>query len=257
MKRIIFVVLFAATATTVVHAQESPLWMRYPAISPDGQTILFSYKGDIYSVPAKGGSAVPLTISESYEFAPVWSHDGRWIAFASDRYGNFDVFVMPAAGGEARRLTYFSGNEIPSSFSADDKKILFSASRQDLVTNAQFPVNVMTELYSVPVGGGRVGQVLPVPAMEATVSTAGDKLIYEDQKGYESEWRKHHTSSITRDIWLYDLRTGKYQQLTTYKGEDRNPVIAANDQDYYYLSEQDGTMNVYKSRWRRRTSRCS
>ncbi len=221
--------------------------MRYPAISPDGQTILFSYKGDIYSVPAKGGSAVPLTISESYEFAPVWSHDGRWIAFASDRYGNFDVFVMPATGGEARRLTYFSGNEIPSSFTADDKKILFSTNRQDLVTNAQFPVDVMTELYSVPVGGGRVGQVLPVPAIEATVNAAGDKLIYEDQKGYESDWRKHHTSAIARDIWLYDLHSGKYRQLTTFKGEDRNPVIAANDQDYYYLSEQDGTMNVYKS----------
>jgi len=231
----------------VGYAQENPLWMRYSAISPDGQTILFSYKGDIYSVPAKGGSAVPLTISESYEFAPVWSHDGRWIAFASDRYGNFDVFVMPATGGEARRLTYFSGDEIPSSFTADDKKILFSANRQDLVTNAQFPVSVMSELYSVPVGGGRVGQVLPVPAMEATVNGTGDKLIYEDQKGYESDWRKHHTSAIARDIWLYDLHSGKYQQLTTFKGEDRNPIIAANDQDYYYLSEQDGTMNVYKS----------
>lgn len=247
MRRIFLVMLVAFAGIVTAHAQENPLWMRYPAISPDGQTILFSYKGDIYSVPAKGGLAVPLTISESYEFAPVWSHDGRWIAFASDRYGNFDVFVMPATGGEAKRLTYFSGNEVPSSFSADDRKILFSANRQDLVTNAQFPVDVMSELYSVPVGGGRVTQVLPVPAMEATVNGAGDKLIYEDQKGYESDWRKHHTSAVTRDIWLYDLRSGRYQQLTTFKGEDRNPVIAANGQDYYYLSEQDGTMNVYKA----------
>jgi tricorn protease len=247
MRRIFLVVLVVIAGTATGQAQENPLWMRYPAISPDGQTILFSYKGDIYSVPAKGGLAVPLTISESYEFAPVWSHDGRWIAFASDRYGNFDVFVMPATGGEAKRLTYFSGNEIPSTFTADDKRILFSANRQDVVTNGQFPVDVMSELYSVPVGGGRVGQVLPVPAMEATVNGAGDKLIYEDQKGYESDWRKHHTSAIARDIWLYDLHSGKYQQLTTFKGEDRNPVIGANGQDYYYLSEQDGTMNVYKS----------
>jgi Tol biopolymer transport system component/C-terminal processing protease CtpA/Prc len=247
MKRDFLVALLIFAIASIGHAQENPLWMRYPAISPDGQTILFSYKGDIYSVPSKGGSAVPLTISESYEFAPVWSHDGRWIAFASDRYGNFDVFVMPATGGEARRLTYFSGNEIPSSFTADDKKILFSANRQDVVTNAQFPISLMSELYSVPVGGGRVSQVLPVPALEATVNTTGDKLIYEDRKGYESDWRKHHTSSVTRDIWLYDLHSGKYEQLTTFKGEDRNPVIAANDRDYYYLSEQDGTMNIYKS----------
>ncbi len=139
--------------------------MRYPAVSPDGQTILFSYKGDIYSVSARGGTAIPLTISESYEFSPVWSHDGRWIAFASDRYGNMDVFVMPATGREARRLTYYSEAEIPSSFTADDKDVLFSASRQDQVTNAQFPVSVMSELYSVPASGGRVSQVLPIPAV--------------------------------------------------------------------------------------------
>ncbi len=78
--------------------QDAPLWMRYPAISPDGSTIAFSYKGDIWSVPAAGGTAVPLTLGDSHEYAPVWSRDGQ-IAFASDRYGNFDVFVMwpPAA----------------------------------------------------------------------------------------------------------------------------------------------------------------
>src|SRR5690349_7600413 len=92
-------------------AQSAPLWLRYPAISPDGQTLLFEYKGDIWSVPTAGGSAVPMTLSESYEFAPVWSHDGKSIAFASDRYGNFDVFVMPAGGGEAKRLTYHSARE--------------------------------------------------------------------------------------------------------------------------------------------------
>ena len=247
MKKLFIATILVFILVSVARAQDHPLWMRYSAISPDGQTILFSYKGDIYSVPAKGGVAVPLTISEAYEYQPVWSHDGRWIAFASDRYGNFDVFIMPATGGEARRLTYFSGDEVPSSFTADDKQVLFSAHRQDLVTDGQFPSGVMPELYEAPVGGGRIGQVLPVPALEATVSGAGDKIIYVDQKGYESDWRKHHTSSIARDIWVYDLPTGKYRQLTTFKGEDRNPVFSGNGQDYYYLSEQDGTLNVYHS----------
>ncbi len=229
------------------HAQDNPLWMRYPAISPDGQTILFSYKGDIYKVSAAGGTAVPLTISEAYEFSPVWSHDGKSIAFASDRYGNFDIFVMPATGGESRRLTFHSAGEVPSSFSADDKSVIFSAHRQDLATDAQFPLALMSELYSVPIAGGKVSQILPVPALEATVSSSGDKLIYEDLKGYESNWRKHHTSAIARDIWMYEKKGGKYTKLTSFNGEDRNPVFDGNDKDYYYLSEQSGSFNVYKS----------
>ncbi len=225
-----------------------PLWLRYPAISPDGRTVLFCFKGDIYKVSAEGGVALPLTISESYEFSPVWSHDGKWIAFASNRYGNFDVFVMPAAGGEAKRLTYFSGPDIPSCFSADDKQVIFSANRQNVVTDVQFPNGGLTQLYSVPVTGGKITMFLPVPAIDATFNSTGDKLIFHDLKGYESDWRKHHTSSVTRDIWVYDLKTKKYTQLTTNKGEDRNPVFDNNDNDYYYLSEQGGgSMNVYKS----------
>ena len=247
MNKLFSLTILALSLSWNVNAQEHPLWMRYPAISPDGSTILFSYKGDIYTVSSRGGTAVPLTISDAYEFSPVWSHDGRWIAFASDRYGNFDVFVMPSNGGEARRLTYFSGNEVPSSFSADDKRVLFSAHRQDLVTDGQFPTGAMPELYSVPAGGGRVSQVLPIPAMNATVNGAGDKIIYEDQKGYESEWRKHHTSSVTRDIWMYDSKAAKYTRLTTFKGEDRNPVFGPDDGTYYYLSEQGGSFNVYRS----------
>lgn len=230
-----------------VSAQDNPLWLRYPAISPDGQTILFSYKGDIYSVPASGGTAIPLTISESYEFAPVWSHDGNSITFASDRYGNFDVFVMPATGGEARRLSFHSSREIPSSFTADDKSVLFSATRQDLASNTQFPIGLMSELYSVPVMGGRVSQVLTTPALDATVNSTGDKIIYHDIKGYESDWRKHHTSAVTRDIWMYNLNAKTYTQLSTFNGEDRNPVFDSNGNDFYYLSEQGGSFNVYKS----------
>jgi len=239
--------ILAALLSTLANCQENPLWLRRPAISPDGQTILFTYKGDIYSVPASGGTTTPLTMSESYEYAPVWSHDGKSIAFASDRYGNFDVYVMPASGGEAKRLTFHSNREVPSSFTADDKNILFSAYRQDPVANAQFPIPLMSELYSVPVTGGHITQVLPVPAMDATVNSTGDKIIYHDLKGYESEWRKHHTSSVTRDIWVYDLKTKKYTRLTQFIGEDRNPVFDKNDNDFYYLSEQNGSFNVFKS----------
>src|SRR4051812_24205966 len=247
MKLVICLALVVFAFIGVGMAQTSPLWLRYPAISPDGQTLLFEYKGDIWSVPSGGGNAMPLTLSESYEFAPVWSHDGKSIAFASDRYGNFDVFVMPATGGEAKRLTYHSTREVPSSFTADDKAILFSAARQDLVTHVQFPTGGMTELYSVPIDGGRVSQILTTPAMDATVSPSGDKIIFHDYKGYESDWRKHHTSSVTRDVWVYDTGSKKYTQLSTFRGENRNPVFDSNDNDFYYLNEQSGSFNVYKS----------
>jgi Tol biopolymer transport system component len=242
-----FTAALCAAPMAAAHAQEGPLWLRYPAISPDGRTIAFAFKGDIYTVPASGGDARPLTIGESHEFAPVWSHDGRSIAFASDRYGNFDVFVMPAAGGEATRLTFHSTGEIPSAFTADDASVLFSAYRQELATNAQFPVGLMTQLWSVPAGGGRVAMVLPVPAINATLDASGGRLIYEDVKGYEDAWRKHHTSAVTRDIWVYDVASREYRQLSQFAGEDRNPVFDADGDAFYYLSEQSGSFNVYRS----------
>src|SRR5688572_9377350 len=247
MKSVFSLALLLLAGVVVTSANDSPLWLRYPAISPDGQPLLFESKGDIWSVPVSGGNAIPLTLSESYEFAPVWSHDGKSVAFASDRYGSFDVFIMPSAGGEAKRLTYHSTREVPSSFTADDKAVLFSAARQDLAAHAQFPVAGMTELYSVPVAGGRVSIVLTTPALDATVSSTGDKILFHDYKGYESDWRKHHTSAVTRDVWVYDTKAKKYTQLSSFKGEDRNPVFDSNDEDFYYLSEQSGSSNVYKS----------
>ncbi|MEP7382155.1 MAG: S41 family peptidase [Gemmatimonadota bacterium] len=223
-----------------------PLWLRYPAISPDGQTIAFSFQGDIYTVPAAGGNATPITLGESYEYSPVWSHDGKSIAFASDRHGNFDVFVMPSVGGEATRLTYHSTREVPSSFSVDDRSVLFSAYRQELATNAQFPIALMTQLYSVPVTGGRVAMVLPVPAVNAVVAAGGDRILYEDVKGYEDQWRKHHTSSVTRDVWMYDTKAKTYSQVTSVAGEHRNPVFDG-DRGVVYLSEASGSFNVVRS----------
>ena len=227
MKKYIYVALLMFISVAA-NCQENPLWLRYTSISPDGQTILFCYKGDIWSVPSAGGNATPLTITESYEYAPVWSHNGKFISFASDRTGNFDIFVMAATGGEARRLTFSSNREIPCNFTANDKDVIFSAYRQDLATNAQFPISLMSELYTVPAAGGKVTMLLPTPALQVCPSASGDKILYEDIKGYESEWRKHHTSSIARDIWLYDFNQKKYTQLTSFNGEDRNPVFDSN-----------------------------
>ncbi len=237
-------VLLTGVIGTTALAQK-PLWMRYPAISPDGQTIVFSYQGDLYRVPTAGGQALPLTIHENHDFMPVWSHDGKQIAFASDRYGNFDVFVMPATGGEAKRLTFHSANDLPSDFSVDNQRITFSSARTDDAANAQFPLGLLGELYSVPTAGGRSRMELTTPAELARYSRDGKQMIYQDIKGYEDQWRKHHTLSIARDLWLYDAPTARHTQLTTFAGEDRNPIFSTDNQTVYYLSEQSGSFNIH------------
>lgn len=224
----------------------APGWARYPAISPDGTQIVFTYKGDLYKVAAAGGQATRLTFHEAHDFMPVWSRDSKQIAFASDRYGNFDLYIMDAMGGEAKRLTFHSNDELPYSFSADGQHLVFGGNRQDLASHRQYPTASQPELYQVPVSGGRVEQLLTVPAEYVNFSADGRLMLYHDKKGGENEWRKYQQSSIARDIWLYDNESGKHRQITSFYGEDRHPIFTSDHQSFYYLSEESGNFNIHK-----------
>ena len=219
--------LFAiAAAAGVAAAPASPEWLRYPSISPDGKTIVFTYKGDLYRVPAAGGTAAPLTLHEAHDFMPVWSHDGKWIAFASDRFGNFDVFVMPAEGGEVAPADVSTPRpSIPTPSAATTSRSCSAPRAWTRAANRQFPTGSQPELYRVPVAGGRVEQVLTTPAEDVKVSRNGQFLIYHDKKGGENVWRKHHTSAIARDIWLYDTKDGHAQEAHDVRRRGPQPGL--------------------------------
>lgn len=230
----------------MAYADNAPLWMRYPVISPDGSEIAFTYKGDIYKVSVDGGQASRLTTNSAYDTRPMWSPDGRMIAFESDRHhGATDIYIMSADGGAARRVTTHSTSEKLVAFSPDGKYIYYAAHIQDPASSALFPTSRLNELYKVPVNGGRTTLEMATPISNGELSKNGRYLIYEDIKGFENEWRKHHTSSVTKDIKLYDFKNKSHRTLVNWKGEDRNPVFSADENDFYFLSERSGTMNVF------------
>jgi hypothetical protein len=103
--------------------QSAPLWLRYPAISPDGRRIAFGFEGHLFIIPSAGGIAQSLTAGPAHDTAPVWSPDGKLIAFASDRYGHYNVFLVNVEGGPARRLTSYSTDEVPTGFTPDGKYV--------------------------------------------------------------------------------------------------------------------------------------
>jgi Tol biopolymer transport system component/C-terminal processing protease CtpA/Prc len=239
----------------MLQAQENPQWIRHCAISPDGSTIVFSYKGDLFTVPSTGGRAFQLTTNPAFDTDPVWSPDGKKIAFASDRLGSFDVFIVAKEGGEPHRLTTFSGSEIPVAFS-DSEHILYSSDIMPSAEDVVFPSNgQFKQVYQVSVQGGRPKLYSSIPLECISINKEGT-LLYQDKKGYEDYWRKHQQSPIARDIWM--LKPGKepvYTKLTTFIGEDREPVWAPDGKSFYYLSEEKGSFNVFQRTPGEQTSR--
>ena len=239
MNKLILATLLGAYGLAA-QAQDNPLWMRHPAISPNGKTIAFSYQGDIFTVPSSGGTAKQITSNAAFDSYPVWSPDGNHIAFASNREGSIDVWVMDANGGIPKRVTTNSGSEYPLRWK-DNSTIMFKASIMPTAKSIIF-AGSYPQVYTVGMDGGRPKLFSDITMDALDINASGD-VLYIDRKGYEDEWRKHHRSPITRDVWL---KSGdSFRKLTTFDGEDRDPVWSADGKSFYYLSEQSGTLNIY------------
>lgn len=241
-------------AGSVLAAEDSPLWLRKNCISPDGSKIAFCYQGDIYVVSSAGGKALQITSNPSYDSDPIWTPDGKNIVFSSYREGNKDIFMTSAEGGAPVRVTDYPSNETPV-YVLDDGRIVFTASLMQDAQYDGFPGSA-AQLYTVGQEGGRPEYVTSLPVSCLSVNS-DNVVLYEDWKGYEDNFRKHHTSSVTRDIWVYRPSAGQegfgingngtFEKLSSFNGEDRNPVFASDGDTYYYLSEKSGSFNIYRS----------
>jgi len=226
-------VLFLTTCIAI--AQSNP-FINVPTLSPDGQTIAFNYQGDIWTVSTNGQNLKRLTIHEAYDTKPIWSKNGETIAFQSNRYGNSDVFTIPSEGGTPIRITYHSSNDGVTDFTADNE-ILFTTARNYV------QVERAPEIHSINATGGTSFRVLNTVGFDAKMSPNGNYIVLT--KGTCRIDREAYRGPANRDIWLYDIKNDKFNQLTTFDGQDFAPQWA-DDSTIYFQSARSGKYNVHK-----------
>ncbi|MCK5379261.1 MAG: PD40 domain-containing protein, partial [Acidobacteria bacterium] len=213
MTRYCLMILTALALAASAAAVEAPL-PRHPAPSPDGSLIAFSWQGDIWTVSSSGGTARRLTAHPATERYPVWSRDGRLIAFASVRHGNADVFVMPADGSAApTRLTFADSSDTPVDFTPDGDSVLFSSGRA-------VAVRWMPALWTVPVAGGTPAIAQDSLGGHAAYSRDGQTLVFT--RG-ATKWARHgYRGTASRTPWLRDA-DGSYRRLSDFDGDEDHP----------------------------------
>ncbi|MEA5259932.1 S41 family peptidase [Arcicella aquatica] len=231
-----FLLLFSLLSAGSTIAQ-SPLLLRQPSINNDGSVVSFSYQGDIWTVPSSGGNATRLTIHEAYENNPIFSPDGKQIAFSGTRFGNNDIFVIPATGGLPKRLTYHSSQDVVASWTQSDK-ILFSTSRE--FKQIERP----QEVYTISPKGGTESRLLEAVGFDPVLSPDG-KLVAFVRGDINPVARQAYNGSSNRDIWMYNTKNKSFNKITLFDTNDIIPQWGKNGL-LYFLSSVDGAYNLYQ-----------
>jgi tricorn protease len=226
------VLLLSLVAGASAQTSEPIRFGRTPDISPDGKQVVFSYLGDLWIVDAAGGVARHLTMHEKHDFAPVFSPNGKHIAFSSNRHGTYDVFVIPVQGGRPKRLTYDSADDFVTGWSPDGKSVLFASTRQ-----TDFPSR--QELYTIPAAGGRAVRVSAHEGREGTFSPKGDQIAYV--RGPGTWYRKGYRGSSNDDVWIAKADGTNNRQFTSFNGQDNFPQWSPDGKTLYWVSECLGT----------------
>ncbi|MEQ3653916.1 MAG: hypothetical protein ABNH21_00955 [Glaciecola sp.] len=238
MKRILSsAVLIVSQLLICIAVNAQPLILQ-TEISPNGETIAFTYQGDIWTVDAKGGRANRLTIHEGYESRPSWDNNSKQIAFSSDRFGSTDVFIIDANGGMPKQLTFHSSFDSVTDF-APNNTIMFASRR----TYAQ--VEREAEIMAVDVAGQSTEvRFMDALGLDATMSPNGKKVAFV--RGTARVSREDYRGPANRNIWIYDIEKNTYTQLTTFKGTDFMPKWIDNS-SLYFISPRSGKYNVHKA----------
>jgi tricorn protease len=225
--------LFALAAAPVCLAQDnSHLLLRKPALSRT--QIVFSYAGDLWSVPRTGGDAVRLTTSPGDETNASFSPDGSQIAFTGEYDGNVDAYVMPAAGGMPRRLTWHPSSDTVLGWTPDGKRVLFTSNR---TAYSRF-----AELYTTGLEGGLEERVELPMGYEGSYSPDGSRLAYIPLPRAFDAW-KHYRGGRATPIWIVTLSTGHTEKIPREGSNDFNPMWVGDK--VYFLSDRDGSVTLY------------
>ncbi len=228
------------------YAEEARL-LRFPHVQ--GDQVVFSYAGDLYTTSLQGGQARKLTSDKGYEMFPRLSPDGKYIAFTGQYDGNTEVFVIPSQGGEPKRLTYtatlnrddlgdrMGPNNIVIGWTPDSKNILFRT--------RQFTFNDFTgQLMTVPVEGGDAVEIPLKNGGFASYSPDGKKMAYNYVFREFRTWKRYQ-GGMADDIRIFDFDTKKSEKITDHKRQDIIPMWAADGKKIYFISDRDNIMNLY------------
>ncbi|TXG35373.1 S41 family peptidase [Seonamhaeicola maritimus] len=214
---------------------QSPI-INFPALSPNGNSIAFNFQGDIWTSDINGNNTRRLTVHEAYDTRPFWSADGKSIAFQSDRYGNNDIYIIPSNGGLSKRLTHHSASDMITDYTSKGD-IIFSTKRNFVQVERSGETHIINEK------GGTPYRYMSATGFDAKLSPNGKFIVFT--RGTCRIEREAYQGPANRDIWLYNIGSDKYVQLTDYDGNDFYPHWG-DDNTVYFQSSRSGKYNVHK-----------
>lgn len=240
MRKLLFISMACITCLGAWAQSSEAYFLSSPCLTPDGQTVVFSFEGDLWKASVATGQAVRLTAMQGYETNPKVSPDGKWIAFTGRQMGNADVYIMPLAGGNIKQLTFHSANDEMNNWSWDSKKIYFTSTRTGQLSG-----------YTVSINGGTAQRLFGDHYFLFDHGlfehpTSGEIFFNDTWESSNQVARKRYKGPFNPDIQSYNIKTKEYKKYTTWEGKDFGTTIDRNGNIYFVSDEINGEYNLYE-----------